>query len=53
LVYKQIQLLGLSKNQPAQTVVERYIQLKGCKFVDEIVPYATEQDLDDIYVLQN
>lgn len=36
------------KNSPAQTVVERYIQLKGCKFVDEIVPYATEQDLDDI-----
>lgn len=36
------------KNRPTQTVVERYIQLKGCKFVDEIVPYATEQDLDDI-----
>jgi glycerol-3-phosphate cytidylyltransferase len=36
------------KNQPAQTVVERYIQLKGCKFVDEIVPYASEQDLEDI-----
>jgi glycerol-3-phosphate cytidylyltransferase len=36
------------KNQPAQTVVERYIQLKGCKFVDEIVPYTTEQDLEDI-----
>ena len=36
------------KNHPAQTVVERYIQLKGCKFVDEIVPYATEQALEDI-----
>lgn len=36
------------KNKPIQTVVERYIQLKGCKFVDEIVPYATEQDLEDI-----
>jgi len=36
------------KNRPVQTVVERYIQLKGCKFVDEIVPYATEQDLEDI-----
>lgn len=36
------------KNKPAQTVVERYIQLKGCRFVDEIVPYATEQDLEDI-----
>lgn len=36
------------KNRPSQTVVERYIQLKGCRFVDEIVPYATEQDLEDI-----
>lgn len=36
------------KNKPIQTVVERYIQLKGCKFVDEIVPYTTEQDLEDI-----
>lgn len=36
------------KNKPAQSVVERYIQLKGCRFVDEIVPYATEQDLEDI-----
>lgn len=36
------------KNMPVQSVVERYIQLKGCKFVDEIVPYATEQDLEDV-----
>ncbi|SUJ13426.1 Glycerol-3-phosphate cytidylyltransferase [Sphingobacterium spiritivorum] len=36
------------KNKPTQTVVERYIQLKGCKYVDQIVPYATEQDLEDI-----
>ncbi|MBW7870260.1 MAG: adenylyltransferase/cytidyltransferase family protein [Flavobacteriia bacterium] len=36
------------KNKPTQSIVERYIQLKGCKFVDEIVPYVTEQDLEDI-----
>ena len=36
------------KNRPVRTVEEHYIQLKGCKFVDEIVPYATEQDLEDI-----
>jgi glycerol-3-phosphate cytidylyltransferase len=36
------------KNKPSQTVVERYIQLKGCSYVDKIVPYATEQDLEDI-----
>ena len=36
------------KNRPVQSVVERYIQLKGCKYVDEIIPYATEQDLEDV-----
>jgi glycerol-3-phosphate cytidylyltransferase len=36
------------KNSPIQSVVERYIQLKGCSHVDEIVPYATERDLEDI-----
>ena len=39
------------KNKPTQTVVERYIQLKGCKYVDEIVPYTTEKDLEDILKL--
>ncbi|GAB3395113.1 adenylyltransferase/cytidyltransferase family protein [Flavobacterium olei] len=37
-----------TKNKPTQTVVERYIQLKACKFVDEVVPYSTEQDLEDV-----
>ena len=27
---------------------ERYVQLEGCKYVDQIIPYATEQDLIDI-----
>jgi glycerol-3-phosphate cytidylyltransferase len=36
------------KNSPTQSVVERYIQLKGCLHVDEIVPDATEQDLEGI-----
>ena len=35
-------------NAPTQTITERYIQLKGCKYVDEIVPYVSEQDLEDI-----
>jgi len=38
-----------TKNPPVQTLVERYIQLKGCKYVDEIVPYQTEKDLEDIF----
>ena len=37
-----------NKNQPTQTMVERYIQLNGCRYVDEIIPYTTEQDLDDL-----
>ena len=36
------------KNQPIQSVFERYVQLEGCKYIDEIIPYATEQDLQDI-----
>ena len=36
------------KNRPSQSIIERYIQLKGSKHVDEIVPYVTEQDLEDI-----
>ena len=37
-----------NKNKPAQTIVERYIQLSAVKYVDEIVPYLTEGDLEDI-----
>lgn len=37
-----------TKNKPAQSVYERFVQLHGCKFVDEIVPYSTEKDLMDM-----
>ena len=40
-----------TKNKPIQTMVERYAQLNALKFVDEIVPYQTEQDLIDILEL--
>jgi glycerol-3-phosphate cytidylyltransferase len=33
------------KKKPVQSMYERYIQLRGCKFVDEIIPYDTESDL--------
>ena len=36
------------KNGPSQSIIERYIQLKGCKHIDEIIPYVSEQDLEDI-----
>lgn len=37
-----------SKNPPVQTIVERQITLSACRFVDEIVVYSTEKDLEDI-----
>ena len=36
------------KNSPSQSIIERYIQLQGNKYVNEIVPYVSEQDLEDI-----
>ena len=38
----------LEKNKPTQSIIERYVQLKGCKFINEIIPYVTELDLMDI-----
>lgn len=37
-----------TKNPPVQSLVERYVQLKAIEYVDEIIPYQTEQDLEDI-----
>lgn len=37
-----------SKNKPVQTPFERYVQLAGCRFVDEIIPFNTEQELVDM-----
>jgi len=39
------------KNSPIQTIVERYSQLSAIKYVDEILVYATEQDLLDILTM--
>ena len=39
------------KNSPIQTVVERYTQLKAVKYIDEIIPYNTEKDLEDILTM--
>jgi len=37
-----------SKNKPVQSIVERQIQVKGCRFVDEVWVYDTEKDLEDL-----
>jgi len=41
------------KNKPVQTLVERWTQLQGVKYVDEIIPYQSEKDLEDILQLFN
>jgi glycerol-3-phosphate cytidylyltransferase len=37
-----------TKNKPVQSIVERYVQLSAVKFVDEIIVYDTEKDLEDL-----
>jgi glycerol-3-phosphate cytidylyltransferase len=37
-----------TKNKPVQSIVERQIQLQAVRYVDEIVVYETEKDLEDI-----
>ena len=39
------------KNTPAQTLVERWTQLQAVKYVDEIIPYQTEKDVEEILQL--
>lgn len=41
------------KNKPIQSIVERYVQVNACKWVDEIVPYTTEKDLEEIFLAFN
>ncbi len=36
------------KNKPVESVLERWIRLTGCKYVDKIIPYETEEDLLNI-----
>lgn len=40
------------KNKPAQSVYERYVQLQGCRYVDEIIVYETEADLLNLIMTQ-
>ncbi len=37
-----------TKNKPVTSIVERQIQLQAVRYVDEIVVYQTEKDLEDI-----
>lgn len=37
-----------TKNKPVQSIVERQMQLRGSKYVDEVWVYNTEKDLEDL-----
>ena len=37
-----------NKNSPVQSIVERQIQVSGCRYVDEVLIYDFEKDVLDI-----
>ena len=40
-----------TKNKPIQSIVERQIQLAACRYVDEVVVYQTENDINDLLLI--
>jgi glycerol-3-phosphate cytidylyltransferase len=42
-----------TKNKPIQSVFERYIQISSCKYIDEIIPFESENDLVDMILTIN
>lgn len=40
-----------TKNKPVQSIVERYLQLRSSRWVDEIVFYSTERDLEELLMV--
>jgi glycerol-3-phosphate cytidylyltransferase len=41
------------KNSPVQTLVERWTQVQAVRYIDEIIPYQDEKDVEDILNLFN
>ena len=39
------------KNKPIQSILERFIQLQSISYVDQIIPFDTEEDLETIIKL--
>ncbi len=42
-----------SKNKPIQSLYERYVHLKAVSYVDDIIPYETEKELETILQTEN
>lgn len=40
-----------TKNRPVQSIVERFIQVSAVKYVDQVIPYNTEKDLEDLLLM--
>lgn len=40
-----------TKNSPVQSIVERFIQVSAVKYVDQVIPYNTEKDLEDLLLM--
>ena len=38
-----------TKNKPIESLIERQIKLNACKYVDQVVVYATEDELSIIF----
>ena len=41
------------KNSPVQTLVERWTQIQAVQYIDEIIPYQDEKDVEDILNMFN
>jgi len=33
------------KNKPVESIFERWMRLEGCKYVDKVIPYETEEEI--------
>lgn len=42
-----------TKNKPVQSIMERYLQVSACKYVDEVIPFESEKDLLDLILTIN
>ena len=40
-----------SKNTPVQSILERWLQLQALSYVDAIIPFDDEKDLEDLLLL--
>ena len=41
------------KNKPIMSLSERFIILSGVKYIDEIIPYETEEELEELLLAIN